>query len=409
MRTAKQIIELKAAAYQVMSDLMKRAKNEARPMTSDEDLAWTKANADYEAYSLELQKLETMQAIDAEYSRHDAPEPPKAPDRNPESPLKSYMERLLTGPAVNQAEAMRLAKLDDAQRATTSNNSGNGSYTVPEEFMRMIEVFLKAYGGMFETSYIHRSRRGGTMNWPTIDDTAQTGQWVAEPRASAITPRAFSFDRKQFSAYTWTDIVALDWEFMQDEDVNFVASVMAELVGTSFGRALNKACTDGNGSGKPTGLLAASGGAGTGKTAASATAITKAELIDLQHSIDPAYANGPNVRWMFRDSTLAYFKKLDFGQTDTVPFWMPSFREGEPDTILGRPYTINQDFPSIATGAKSVAYGDFNKYVIRLVRDFNVVRLDERYADLLATGFLAWARVDAKLLNANAIKLLVQA
>jgi HK97 family phage major capsid protein len=195
---------------------------------------------------------------------------------------------------------------------------------------------------------------------------------------------------------------------MQDEDVSFVSSVMAELVGTSFGRALNKALTDGNGSGKPTGILDATGGAGTGKTTAGSTAITKAELIDLIHSVDPAYRTGPNVAFMMSDATLGYLKKLDFGTTDTVPLWMPSFRVGEPDRILGFGYVVNQDFPTIAASAKTIAFGDWSKYIVRLVQDFSLIRLDERYADELSTGFVAFARVDGKLLNSSAIKLLVQ-
>ena len=63
--------------------------------------------------------------------------------------------------------------------------------------------------------------------------------------------------------------------------MDFTSRVMAELVGTSFGRALNKALTDGNGSGKPTGVLDGTAGALSGKTTASSTAITKAEIIDL--------------------------------------------------------------------------------------------------------------------------------
>ena len=184
---------------------------------------------------------------------------------------------------------------------------------------------------------------------------------------------------------------------------------MAELVGTSFGRALNKALTDGNGTGKPTGVLDASAGALTGKTTNSGTAITKAELIDLVHSVDPAYRTGPNTAFMFNDTTLSALKKLDFGTTDTVPLWMPSFREGEPDRVLGFRYVVNQDFPSIATTNKTVAFGDWSRYVVRMVQDFSLIRLNERYADELAVGFVAYARVDGKLLNRNAIKLLVQA
>jgi HK97 family phage major capsid protein len=399
MKTEKQIIEQRAGIYRQMQDLLNRSANENRPMSADESEQWNRMDSDFNALTAEMNAIQRMNGLATQMQPADEPVLPAT--SAPANAKREYFTRLFNSQPMDASMAM--------QRAVTSTTQNNGAYVVPEEFMRDIEVFLKAFGGMFQASYIHRSTRGGTMRWPTINDTAATGSWQAEPRSSGITPRAFSFDKKEYSAHLWTDVLALTYEFLQDEDVDFTSRVMAELVGTSFGRALNKALTDGNGSGKPTGILDASAGASTGKTTSSGTAITKAELIDLVHSVDPAYRTGPNVAFMFNDTTLAALKKLDFGTTDTVPLWMPSFREGEPDRVLGFRYVVNQDFPSIAATRKTVAFGDWSKYVVRLVQDFSLIRLNERYADELAVGFVAYARVDGKLLNNQAIKLLVQA
>lgn len=399
MKTEKQIIEQRAGIYRQMQDLLNRSAQENRPMSADESEQWNRMDADFNALTAEMNAIQRMNGLATQMQPADEPVLPAT--AAPANAKREYFTRLFNSQPMDASMAM--------QRAVTSTTQNNGAYVVPEEFMRDIEVFLKAFGGMFQASYIHRSTRGGTMRWPTINDTAATGSWQAEPRAAGITPRAFAFDKKEYSAHLWTDVLALTYEFLQDEDVDFTSRVMAELVGTSFGRALNKALTDGNGSGKPTGILDASAGATTGKTTSSGTAITKAELIDLVHSVDPAYRTGPNVAFMFNDTTLAALRKLDFGTTDTVPLWMPSFREGEPDRVLGFRYVVNQDFPSIATTRKTIAFGDFSKYVVRLVQDFSLIRLNERYADELAVGFVAYARVDGKLLNNQAIKLLVQA
>ena len=399
MKTEKQIIEQRAGIYRQMQDLLNRSAQENRVMTADEEQQFNRMDADFNALTNEMNAIQRMNGLASSMQTVDEPVLPTP--AAPANAKREYFTRLFNGQPMDLSIAM--------QRAVTSTTQNNGAYVVPEEFMREIEVFLKAFGGMFEASYIHRSTRGGTMRWPTIDDTAATGSWQAEPRSGGITPRAFSFNKVEYGAHLWTDVLALTYEFLQDEDVDFTSRVMAELVGTSFGRALNKALTDGNGSGKPTGVLDASAGALTGKTTNSGTAITKAELIDLVHSVDPAYRTGPNTAFMFNDTTLSALKKLDFGTTDTVPLWMPSFREGEPDRVLGFRYVVNQDFPSIATGQKTAAFGDWSKYVVRLVQDFSLIRLNERYADELAVGFVAYARVDGKLLNRNAIKLLVQA
>lgn len=408
MRTEKQVLELRGEVHAQMQEILSRAHKERRALLPDENEQWEKANADFNALTREIDMIRAM----AGYSEPAETDPKVIPLTAAETEAekkrkayKAYFKNLLTGQGLSHEEAMRLAHSDGPTRAQTSTG-GTGAYVIPEEFIRMLETTMKSFSGMLQASFIHRSQRAGTMNWPTIDDTAQTGAWHDEPRNSGLTPRAFTFGRVQYSAYTWADMAQLTWELIQDEDVDFVSRRLAELFGESAGRAINQALTDGDGSGKPTGIIAASGGASTGKTTASASAITKAEIIDVLHSVDPAYRTGPNVAWMLADSTLAYFRKLDFGTTDTTPLWQPSFQLGEPDRILGYRYFVNQSFPSITNAAKVAVFGDWSKYVVRQVRDFEMVRLNERFADQLSTGFLGWLRIDGKILNTSALKVL---
>ena len=111
---------------------------------------------------------------------------------------------------------------------------------------------------------------------------------------------------------------------------------------------------------------------------------------------------------MLNDATLAYILKLD-QTTNVAPIWQQSFQDGVPGRILGYEYVVNQDFPTIATGQKTIAFGDWSKYYIRNVKGFNIIRLKERFADQMMDGFLGWLRTDGKLVNTSAIKLLVQA
>lgn len=411
MRSEKQILELRAEVDTAQRAILNRARDEKRALNSDEEAQWQKADTDFQALTKELDMVRSIaerdtqfRAITEEVIQTSGPVT-RSEKETQDAQFRAFFKNLLTGDGIPQAEAIRMAH--DPTRTQTTTVSGNGAYLVPEEFMRMLEVTQKAFGGMFQAAFKHRSPRGGTMNWPTFDNTARTGAWQDEPRSTGLTPAAFTFNRKQFAAYLWADMAQLTWEFIQDEDVSFVARHLAEAFGESSGRALNKAFTDGDGSGKPTGILDGTNGASVGKEAASQTAITKTELIDLIHSVDPAYRGGPNEAFMFNDALLAYIRKLDYGTTDDQPVWQPAMAAGEPDRILGKRYVINQDFPStLAQSNKVVAYGDWSKYVIRQVQDFQLVRLNERFADQLSTGFLGWLRVDGKLLQSAAIKLL---
>jgi HK97 family phage major capsid protein len=142
-----------------------------------------------------------------------------------------------------------------------------------------------------------------------------------------------------------------------------------------------------------------------GKTTASASAITFAEVLDLKHSIDPAYRNSPSFGFMFHDVVLAYLKKLSIGSSDAQPLWQPSFREGEPDRIDGTRYWVNQDMDNtINTASKIMLCGDFSKYIVRISQDMMVARRDELYSEAGLVGFQAWMRFDGELVNTSAVK-----
>jgi HK97 family phage major capsid protein len=180
--------------------------------------------------------------------------------------------------------------------------------------------------------------------------------------------------------------------------------LLTDLFGERLGRTANEVLTTGTGSGQPNGIVTA---ASTGLTAASATAITSDELIDLFHSVDPAYRASPKCRWMFNDSTLAAIRKLKDGQGNYL-WQMGDVRTGEPDMFLGKAYSVNQAMADIATGNSSVLFGDLSRYVVRKVRGFQVMTLRERYAENFQVGMVGFKRFDGELLNTSAVKKLVQ-
>jgi HK97 family phage major capsid protein len=118
--------------------------------------------------------------------------------------------------------------------------------------------------------------------------------------------------------------------------------------------------------------------------------------------VDPAYRE--NGMFMFNDTTLKILKKIKVaqfsGDTGGWPLWRPGLQVGEPDTIDGDGYIVNQQVAS-GSGQKAIVYGDLSKYIIRDVRDVTLVRLNERYAELGVVAFLAFSRHDGELLNAG--------
>ncbi len=146
------------------------------------------------------------------------------------------------------------------------------------------------------------------------------------------------------------------------------------------------------------------------------TAITYASIIDLIHSVDPAYRAIGNCRFMMNDASVKVIRKIVDGSSR--PIFVPGYdntsgalANSAPDTLCGYPITINQDVAVMAASAKSVAFGDFSYYYIRDAMEISMFRFtDSAYTKLGQVGFLAWMRSGGNLIDVGgAVKLFINA
>lgn len=280
------------------------------------------------------------------------------------------------------------------KRALSATNPSAGAYTIPEGFSGKLEVSLKDFNGPRQVADVMRTADGATMPWPTVDDTANEGEMIGEN--TTVNEQNVVFGVKNFQAYKFTSKrVNVPSELLEDsafELVNWLPMVLGERIG----RGQERKFTTGTGAGEPEGIVT---GSKLGKTATSATAIAADDIIDLIHSVDPAYRRDPSFGLMMHDLILAIVRKLKDGSGRYL------FEEGQggaPDRVKGARLTINQNMDStVASGKKSMLAGAFKKFKIRDVNKLRVKRLDERYAELDQTAFLAFMRSDSKVLDAG--------
>lgn len=294
--------------------------------------------------------------------------------------------------------------------STTTNSEGG--FTVQTDIATSVLDALKAYGGMRSVATIISTAQGNPMSFPTSDGTGETGEWVAENAAAAAADPTFG--TKSLPVFKASSrVVAIPFELLQDSSVDVEAFVRDRLV-TRLGRTNNAGFTTGSGSGQPTGLITA---ATTGFTAANAssqvTTITYGSLVELVHSVDPAYRTGGGTGFMMNDSTVKKLRQIldSQGRPIFVPGYEVGVPGGAPDRLLGEPITVNQDMASMAAGAKSIAYGNFGLYYIRDVAAVEMFRFtDSVYTKLGQVGFLAWMRTGGNLIDVGGgVKLFVNA
>lgn len=291
-------------------------------------------------------------------------------------------------------------------RAQTAGTTTAGGYTVPTELMNQIEIAMKETGPMYDpgVTFEISTRSGNPMKLPTIDDTSKSGG--AHTEAGTVTDDGsedVTFGQKSLDAFAFdTEWVKWSWE-LDTDSIFSMEALLGMLLGERLGRVANTQLTVGTGSSAPNGIVTAST---LGVTAASATAITSDEIIDLEHSVDPAYRKSSKAAFMFNDGVLKAIRKLKDGQGNYL--WnMGDVTKGVPGTLNGRRYHVNQAMDTIAAGKKVMLFGDLNKYFVRKVGSPITFVARERFAPDL--GILGLIRFDGELANTAAVKHLITA
>jgi len=416
--TSLELKEKRAATWAALLDL-RGQRVDGKFADAATETTYRKANEDFQAFSSQIIEAERFEAqqremAEAEHETRSAKEKGATKGKDPAQGM-SYDEvfwRYQTRGknATLSPEEMRILETRGTSTQHTATNS-LGGYTVPETFSGQLENMMKWYGGMLTACRSYDTPRGGTMRWPTGDDTAASGE-IITTQSTAKTVLDTTFGQVTWGDYTLdSKIIKVSRELLQDEDVNLLQGVLLDNLSNRIGRKINSVLTTGTGTNEPYGLTTV---VTNGTTVAGAAAITKKELINFTHSIDKAYRYGPNVGWMMNDTMLAYLRGLDVGNTDTVQIFYPSLVTGEPDRLLGFPIFINNDLTGTTAGVpvtatKHIFFGDFSKYIIRRISPVAIERNDHLYWETLTVGFMGWTRLDGNLINANAIKYLKQA
>ena len=300
-------------------------------------------------------------------------------------------------------------------RATMSTTTGSqGGYTVQTDVAKSVLDALKAYGGMRAVADVFQTAMGNPLTYPTSDGTSETGEIVAQNASATAADPAFG--TAALNVYKFSSkIVAVPIELLQDSEVDVEAFVRGRLA-TRLGRITNTKFTvgAGDGSSEPNGIItAASAGVTAANSTSQVTAITYDSLVDLQHSVDPAYRQLGNCRFMMHDSSVKVIRKIKDSQSR--PIFVPGYESnvpgGAPDRLLGDPIQVNQDMAVMAASAKSIAYGDFKYYKIRDVMAIEMYRFtDSAYTIKGQVGFLAFLRSGGNFIDVGgAVKLFVNA
>jgi HK97 family phage major capsid protein len=307
------------------------------------------------------------------------------------------------------ADSIRVRMMDDPKaelRAARENRAQStsgtaGGYLVATELVQKLEEQLAFIAPIRDHCQIYRSEQGNPVDFPTNDDTGNVGEMISEN--AAHNEQDATFGKKSLTAYQFSSkIVRVSNQLARDSSFN-LQSYLGGALGRRIARAELPYYTTGTGTSQPEGVVT---GSSAGVTAASATAIAVDDLLGLLHSLDRAYRDG--AKFMMHDLILLAIRKLK--DSTNQPIFTQSYIDGEPDRLFGKPIIINNSMAStIATTNKTVLFGDFSHFLIRDVKEVEILRSTERYFEYNQQAFLGVHHSDSKCLSSAAIKRLTQA
>lgn len=363
-------------------------------LSEEDDKTYNEMEAKMNALTKEIERMTKMSEMEKDLNK-----PVSTPITSKPMTMDEGKENKTGRASKAYKEAMMTAIRSKFKKITDILQEGvaeDGGYLVPEELdSRLIdglteENIFRKLATQFNTSGDHKINIAGAK---------PAAAWTDE--GEAITFDDAKFSQILLDAHKLVVAVKVTEELLYDSAFN-LESYLTTQFSKAIANAEENAFLNGDGSGKPTGIFATTGGGEVAVTTASSTGITADEVINLVYALKRPYRK--KAVFITNDATIAYLRKLKDG--NGVYLWQPALTNSEPDRLLGYPIYTSSFVPTIEAGKPVIAFGDFSYYNIgdRGTRTFN--ELKELFAGNGLVGFVAKERVDGKLVLPEAVQIL---
>jgi len=295
------------------------------------------------------------------------------------------------------------------EKALSAGSGPDGGYLVPIPAEREI---LKRMANISPIRAISSVREISTATFKkAFCPVGPASGWVAETDARPQT------NSQQIADLTFPamELYAMPaaTQTLLDDSVVDIEQWIAEEVDVVFAEQEGAAFINGNGVGKPTGLLGytkstvAAWGWGktaylpTGVAAGFAAANPSDVLVDLVYTLRSAYRQ--NARFLMNRKTQAMIRKFKASTGEYL--WAPPATLGAPATLMNFPVVEAEDMPDVGVDSFSVACADFSRCYL-IVDRVGIRVLRDPYSSKPYVLFYTTKRVGGGIQDFDAIKLL---
>ncbi len=376
MTNLKALMERREELRQNMETLVSTADTECRAMTEEEAAQFDTAENELRAIDATIEREERTRGVS------NLPAPTDAEERAAaeESAFVDYV--------MGRVSELRAGE----QNLTMANNGA----IIPTSIADRIVTAVRDRCPILSGATIYRVN--GTLKVP-VWGKANTTHDIAvgyQTEFTELTADSGKFTSVDLSGYL-AGALTLIGNSVENNSVFNVTDFIINQMAEEIALFLEKELLNGT-SGKATGALSTP----TVVTAASATAITADELIELQAQVKQVYQ--ANACWTMAPETFTSLKKL---KDSNGRYLLQDDVTGEfPYRLLGKPVYLSDNMPKLAAGASAVLYGDYSGLSVNLREDISIQVLREKYATQHAIGVVAWFEFDSKVTDSQKLAVL---
>lgn len=392
---AKRLRDRRLNVWEQAKAIADTAATENRAFSAEEQGTW-------EALNEELDTLDTRikSVLDTEKRAKDADEAfnsiagkkPQA-GQMPEAQGEQELRAFLRGETRDRYFDVKPAGKVN-YRTLSTLTTGAGGNLVPTDFYDQLISHLIEVSGVMQAGPTVLNTAGGE----SLQIPKTTGHSTAASAAQASTLPSSdpTFGLATLSSYKYGVLLQVARELVDDSGVDLIG-YLAMQAGRAIGNKFGSDLVTGTGTSQPTGFMTSATIGITGTTTGKSGAAQYADLVDLEYSVIAPYRQSRSCYWIARDATIGGFRKILDGQSR--PIWEPSMVLGSPDLLLGKPLVADPFMPAVATGAQSVAFGDFSQFFVRMVGPVRFERSDDFLFGSDLVAFRAVLRGDGVLVD----------
>jgi HK97 family phage major capsid protein len=276
-----------------------------------------------------------------------------------------------------------------------STSVTSGGNLVPTDFYDQLIAHLIEVSGILQCGPTVLNTAGGE-NLQIPKTTAHSSVSAATSQTASLAVSDPAFGLITLGAFKYGILLQVARELLDDSGVDLVG-YLAMQSGRALGNKFGSDLVTGTGTTMPNGLMATSTVGVTGTTTGKSGAAQYSDLVNLEYSVIAPYRQSKSCYWLARDAAIGGFRLLLDGQSR--PIWEPSMVLGSPDLLLGKPLVADPFMPAVATGAKSIAFGDFSQFFVRIVGPVRFERSDDFLFGTDLVAFRAIIRGDGTLVD----------